>query len=161
MNLTQTSGTLRGTGTVTVTGALNWTGGAMLDAGKTRIAASATGTISGGNVKDLAVNRVLENAGTLLVSGGAILFNQIGSFGGGAVINNLAGATLEAQGDVDLHPQLYQSQFGDQQRGPFPQDRRRGNVAQQLDRRAQQHRHGRDRQGHAEARRRRDATAAR
>ena len=97
----QTSGTLRGTGTVTVTGALNWTGGAMLDAGKTRIAASATGTISGGNVKDLAVNRVLENAGTLMVSGGTVFFNQ-SSFGGGAVINNLAGATLEAQGEVDF-----------------------------------------------------------
>ena len=73
----------------------------MLDAGKTRIAASATGTISGGNVKDLAVNRVLENAGTLLVSGGTVIFNQSG-FGGGAVINNLAGATLEAQGDVEF-----------------------------------------------------------
>ena len=65
-----------------------------------RIAASATGTI-GGECEGFAVNRVLENAGTLLVSGGAIFFNQ-SSFGGGAVINNLAGATLEAQGDVDF-----------------------------------------------------------
>jgi hypothetical protein len=99
--LTLSGGSLRGTGTVTVTNSFTWTGGSMLDAGKTLLAATASGTISGGNNKDLAVNRVLENAGTLTVSGGTVFFNR-DSFGGGAVINNLAGATLEAQGEVDF-----------------------------------------------------------
>jgi hypothetical protein len=90
VNLTQSGGVLRGLGTVTVTGALNWTGGAMFDAGKTLVAATATGTISGSGEKDLALNRVLENGGTLVVSGGTVFFNQNNN-GGGAVINNLAG----------------------------------------------------------------------
>ncbi|MBI2926300.1 MAG: hypothetical protein HYY24_11420, partial [Verrucomicrobia bacterium] len=100
-SLTQSGGVLRGTGTVTATGTLAWTDGAMRDGGKTLIAAGASGTISGGGSKDLAANRVLENAGTLVVSGGTVFFNQ-SNLGGGAVINNLAGAVLEAQGEVDF-----------------------------------------------------------
>ncbi|MFN0127442.1 MAG: hypothetical protein ACKV19_12230, partial [Verrucomicrobiales bacterium] len=100
-NLTLSSGTLAGTATVTVTNSLSWTGGSMRDAGKTLIAASATGTISGGASKDLSVNRILENAGTLTVSGGTVFFN-ISNFGGGAVINNLADAVFEVQGESDF-----------------------------------------------------------
>jgi|GEM_PF-2664832 len=73
----------------------------MRDTGKTLIAPGATGTISGGANKDLSVNRILENAGTLTVSGGTVFFN-ISSFGGGAVINNLAGGVFEVQGDTDF-----------------------------------------------------------
>src|SRR6185503_11798498 len=56
-------------------------------------------TISGGGNKDLAANRILENAGTLVASGGVVFFNLNGN-GSGAVINNLAGATFEVQGGV-------------------------------------------------------------
>ena len=101
VNLTQSGGVLRGLGTVTVTGTFSWTAGSMFDAGKTLLAATATGTISGGGNKGLDVNRVFENAGTLVASGGVVFFN-LSNTGGGAVINNLAGATLEAQGEVDF-----------------------------------------------------------
>ena len=100
-NYTQNGGTLRGAGTVTVTGAFSWTGGVMRDAGKTLVAAGAAGSLSGGNNKDLASGRILENAGSFTVSGGTVFFNR-DNFGGGAVINNLAGATLEVQGETDF-----------------------------------------------------------
>ncbi|MFN0129716.1 MAG: Ig-like domain-containing protein, partial [Verrucomicrobiales bacterium] len=70
-----TGGTLAGTGEFAIQGTFLWTGGSMRDAGKTLIAAGATGTISGGANKDLSVDRVLENAGTLTASGGTVFFN--------------------------------------------------------------------------------------
>lgn len=90
-------GTLRGLGTLTIEGVFTWTGGTMRDAGRTVIAAGATATISGAANKGLDAGRVLENAGSLVVSGGTIFFNLNG-FGGGAVVNNLAGASMELRG---------------------------------------------------------------
>jgi hypothetical protein len=73
----------------------------MRDAGTTLIAAGATGSISSNSSKDLSTGRVLENAGSLTVSGGTIFFN-LSNLGGGAVVRNLAGATLEIQGEPDF-----------------------------------------------------------
>src|SRR4030095_13836169 len=136
----QSGGTLGGTATISTTTVFSWTGGAMLDSGKTLIAVGATGTISGGGQKDLAVNRVLENAGTLIVSGGTVSFN-LNNNGGGAVINNLAGATLEAQGGVDFDHNFTSANSAINNAGPFPKDRPERDTAFKLDRDAEQHGH--------------------
>ncbi len=94
-------GTLSGPATLTVHGALLWTGGTMRDAGKTALAPGAVATISGGANKGLDAGRVFENAGNVTASGGTIFFNLSGA-GGGAVIENLAGAVFEVQGETDL-----------------------------------------------------------
>lgn len=44
---------------------------------------------------------MLENSGNLVISGGILYFN-LGNQGGGAMLNNLAGAELEIQGESDL-----------------------------------------------------------
>ncbi len=97
----QAGGSLRGTGAITITNSFSWTGGAMVDAGRTVLPPGVNGTISSGNQKDLAAGRVLENAGTLVVSGGSFYFN-LSNLGGGALINNLAGGILEIQGEADF-----------------------------------------------------------
>ncbi len=102
VNFSQSSGVLRGTGTVSATSIFSWTGGTMADGGKTRLPPGAAGSISGGSHKNLDRNRILENAGALTVSGSGVLFFNLNNFGGGAVINNLAGGTLEIQGETDL-----------------------------------------------------------
>ncbi|HAV63466.1 MAG TPA: hypothetical protein DCY13_14000, partial [Verrucomicrobiales bacterium] len=79
-----------------------WTGGTMTGSGTTHLGAGATANIGGAANKDLAAGRVLENAGTLVISGGTLFFN-LNNLGGGAILNNLAGAELEIQGDSDLN----------------------------------------------------------
>ena len=83
--LSLTLGTLTGTGDINVGGSFTWSGGTMSGSGRTLIPAGATMTISG----DVSLNgRTLNNAGTITWSAGLILS------GGGAVINNLAGANF-------------------------------------------------------------------
>ncbi|HSH14864.1 MAG TPA: hypothetical protein VLD18_02450, partial [Verrucomicrobiae bacterium] len=98
---TQSNGILQNSGDVIVTGAFSWTGGSMIGAGVTRLAPGSTGAISGAANKGLSAKRVLENSGTLVISEGTLYFN-LGNQGGGAVLNNLAGAELEIQGESDL-----------------------------------------------------------
>ena len=92
-------GTLDGSGVVTVTGALGWTGGRMLDSGKLVLAASGTGTISGTGIKDL--GRTFENAGTLTYDGSNLRFGPDNLISTG-VLPNLPGGTFYALGDGDL-----------------------------------------------------------
>jgi hypothetical protein len=92
-SLTINSGTLGGSGTVTVAGPLTWTEGMMTGTGVT----NATGglTFSGSGTKFL--DRTLNNAsGAVWTGTGLIELNP------GAVFNNLAGATFDDQGDGNV-----------------------------------------------------------
>jgi hypothetical protein len=89
------AGSLGGTGVLTVTGTLSWSGGQMYNSsGKVALAASATGTISGGTNKWL--DRTLDNSGNLTYNGSNFFFNLASGVPG--VINNLAGAVFNASG---------------------------------------------------------------
>ncbi|MEW6304194.1 MAG: hypothetical protein AB1705_12025 [Verrucomicrobiota bacterium] len=70
-----TSGTINGTGTVTVTNGLYWSGGTVGGTGTLTLLGSVNGTISGGNTKFIDGGRVLNNAGTLVWTGGSINLN--------------------------------------------------------------------------------------
>ena len=97
--LTETSGSLGGSGIVTVTGTLTWSGGNMAaGTGKTVLAASGTGTISTADSKWL--SRTLENSGNLTYSGSNFLFG----FGSGqaGVLNTLSGGVFNLNGPVSL-----------------------------------------------------------
>src|SRR5947207_9962195 len=59
------SGLLTGTGTVTITTALNWTGGQMSGTGKTLILPAAVATISTASQKTLSNGRTFDNQGTV------------------------------------------------------------------------------------------------
>jgi len=76
------TGTLSGSGDITITGTLNWTSGTMSGSGKTIIASGATLNISG-LTKNL--NRILQNDGTGSWTAGLVInnggtFNNNGSF---------------------------------------------------------------------------------
>lgn len=88
--LTISGGTLAGAGTVTVGGMLTWTGGGMSGTGST--AASGGIVISGSGGKAL-TQRTLNSPGRTTWTGGDVAFNN------GAVFNNQAGATFDAQTD--------------------------------------------------------------
>ncbi|MBI3867393.1 MAG: hypothetical protein HY299_02595 [Verrucomicrobia bacterium] len=92
-NLDMISGTLGGTGAVTISNAMNWTGGAMSGSGRTIIAPGVTLTLSNAAAASLSGGRTLENGGTLLLKTGA------GGIGldTGAVITNRAGALFDYQ----------------------------------------------------------------
>ncbi|HAV63464.1 MAG TPA: hypothetical protein DCY13_13990, partial [Verrucomicrobiales bacterium] len=95
------SGTLNAGPRLNMAGRLEWTGGAMTGPGVTRIETVAHVNVSGATNKDLSAGRVIENAGTMVVSGANLFFN-LNNLGGGAIINNLAGGVLELQGETDL-----------------------------------------------------------
>jgi len=102
-NLTlSNSGRLGGSGTVTVTGALTWTGGTMRGTGKTVLAAGATATLNNtSNNLGLDESRVFENAGTVTHNGN-LIFN-LHSFGTTTSrVVNFAGAVWESQGEADF-----------------------------------------------------------
>ena len=80
-------------GTLTVSGTMNWTGGTMSGTGATTVASGGTLAISGSNSKGWTQGRTLNNAGTITWSGGNI------SSGYGAILNNQAGALFDLQGD--------------------------------------------------------------
>ncbi|AFY28282.1 Calx-beta domain-containing protein [Cyanobium gracile] len=96
----QSSGSLSGTGTVTITGPSTITFGDHRGSGTTILQGPTT--ISGSGLR-LDGGRTLQNENTLTWSGGQILFNNTftgGSGGpGSGTINNIAGATFTASGD--------------------------------------------------------------
>ena len=108
LNLTLTSGTLNGTGDLSIAanGKLNWSGGTMSGTGKVIIPATAQLNISGGSQKFFR-KRTIDNHGTTtwtgtgdFRSGDGAVFNNLGLFdvqnddiftdnlNGGAVFNN-------------------------------------------------------------------------
>jgi hypothetical protein len=89
-NLDFFGGTFNGSGTVTVTNTMNWTGGAMsLASGSTVIAPGAT--LSLANAASVSLGRTLENGGTVIQTGaGGIGFN-------GGYLTNRAGALFDNQ----------------------------------------------------------------
>ena len=91
-NVVLSAGTLAGSATLTVSGTMSWTGGAMRGNGATAIASGASLNISGGNDKTFA-QRTLNNAGMFIWSGGNL------NSGNGAVLNNLAGGVFDLQSD--------------------------------------------------------------
>src|SRR5262249_50323412 len=90
--MTFSSGTLTGTGDVTVTGPLSWTGGTMSGSGHTR--AQGGMTLSGSDYKYLD-GRTLDNSGTATWAGSGLIYTY-----NRAVWNNLPGSTLDAQSDT-------------------------------------------------------------
>jgi hypothetical protein len=84
------SGTLTGTGAFTVTGLLTWAGGAMTGSSTTN--AQGGLQLSGGSSKSL-IGRTLNNAVLATWTGGTVFMDD------GAVFNNLATATFDAQND--------------------------------------------------------------
>lgn len=86
-------GTLSGTGLVSVTGALDWSGGTMDGAGTTKIEVGAVLSLSGG-AKAFVGGRILDNAGDAAWTGGNI------EAGAGAKIINQSGATFLVAGAV-------------------------------------------------------------
>jgi hypothetical protein len=97
--LEETAGSLGGTGTVTVSTNLTWSGGNMAaGTGKTVLGAGGAGTISGATNKWL--SRTLENSGTISYTGSNLLFG----FGAGqaGVLSNLAGGTVTVSSGGDF-----------------------------------------------------------
>ncbi len=95
VNMTLVPGaTLAGTGTLTLTGASSWTGGAMTDPGITTIAAGGTLTVGGGDIKYF-LYRTLNNAGTITWTGTGDIYGYYG-----AALNNLSGGTIDIQNDA-------------------------------------------------------------
>ena len=92
--LNLSSGTLSGTGDVTINTALNWTGGSMSGAGRTIIAAGATMAITANGSTSL--SRALDNNGAATMSG----INSWNFNTATAIFSNLAGATFTASGGV-------------------------------------------------------------
>lgn len=86
----QNNGTLGGSGTLTVTQVMTWTGGTQSGSGATTIAAGATLNVNGSHVTQ--DQRTLNNAGT--VNWTATIYWHLYN---GAILNNLAGATFNAQ----------------------------------------------------------------
>lgn len=91
INVTQEGGNLSGNGVLEISGTLAWSGGAMNDAGLTRIKSGAVLLLSGTNFRTLNSPRVLENLGTATWSG-------TGSLTGAGTLQNAAGALLDIQG---------------------------------------------------------------
>jgi hypothetical protein len=92
-NLTMSGGTLTGLNDVTVTGLLNWTAGTMSGTGRTISSGVLNISGSGGKTLD---TRTLNNAGLATWTGTDLsVINR-------AVLNNLAGATFDAQTDAAL-----------------------------------------------------------
>jgi hypothetical protein len=89
-NLTLASGTLVGTGNLTVNGAASWTGGTMQGTGTTTIASTGSLQISGGSFKNLS-GPTLSNAGTVTYSAAD---GTLRAYNGG-MISNLAGGVFD------------------------------------------------------------------
>ena len=133
-SLTQSGGTLGGTGTLTASGAVNWTGGTQTDAGKTVLASGATLSIGGASDVFLRGGRTLqidsgatatwsgatniqigegatiENAGTFNANADQYIYNNLG---GSALIHN-TGTFRKASGtgETHIHRALRQRRHG-------------------------------------------------
>src|SRR5437870_9897436 len=101
------NGALSGTGSLTVNGALSWTGGNMSGSGTTVIPSGGSLVLSGANNKLLG-QRTINSSGTTSLSGGDLwsgqgaVFNNTGTFdvaGDASFLNNLGGsATINNAG---------------------------------------------------------------
>ena len=92
--LTMSSGTLNGTGALTVTGATTWTGGTMSGTGTTDAQGGLTlgGTVANTTYSEVLTGWTLNNYGTATLAG---TYNDSGLYlGGGAVLDNEAGASF-------------------------------------------------------------------
>src|SRR2546429_249039 len=106
-SLDLSNGALSGSGALTVSGTLSWTGGNMNGSGTTGIPGGGSLVLSGANSKQLG-QRTINNAGTTSLSGGDLwsgqgaTFNNTGTFdvaGDTSVQNNLGGsATINNTG---------------------------------------------------------------
>ena len=90
-------GALGGTGTLTVTGTLDWRGGKMQGGGATVIAAGATASLSSASHKILEGGRILDNAGTLNLD---VVGDSLAFCGGNFTLNN--SGTLNIRGDGSI-----------------------------------------------------------
>ena len=68
-NLTMLSGTLAGSGDISIAGTFNWSAGTMIGSGKMTLPNGATLNLNGGTHQ---LNRVLENNGTANWTAGAL-----------------------------------------------------------------------------------------
>ena len=91
--VTMSSGTLSGSQNVTVLNQMDWSGGSMSGSGWTIISAGATLNVPGSPNLN---GRNLENAGTVIYTGGSLLI-------GGAVLTNRAGALFEVRSAANLN----------------------------------------------------------
>ncbi|MDA1277644.1 MAG: putative Ig domain-containing protein [Verrucomicrobia bacterium] len=89
-------GTLAGSGDVTVTGTLTWTGGTMSGSGRTILASGSTLNMSGTGNKNL--NRVLQNDGTGTWTGGTLVMNG-GTFNNNGSLTVSSAATISIAGN--------------------------------------------------------------
>jgi hypothetical protein len=88
----QPTGQLTGSGTLTITGTLDWTGGTMSGSGVTQVAAGATATLEGTGAKELD-SRTFADAG-------AVTWLAADITGTGGVVDVQAGGDLAAQGTL-------------------------------------------------------------
>src|SRR5690606_7111297 len=96
------AGTLGGSGTVTVTQQLNWSGGAQGGIGKTVLAADANGSLTATTIKAINNTRILENRGTMSYTGNGVLFGSTGS-GSGKIVNAV-GAVFDMADGAQMNP---------------------------------------------------------
>ncbi|MGA2248505.1 MAG: hypothetical protein ABSH48_26365, partial [Verrucomicrobiota bacterium] len=89
-------GTLAGNGSITISNAMTWIGGAMNGTGRTTIAAGASLNISNSASLSLA-SRTLENDGTSLWTGPGLI-----ALSSGAIITNHAGALFNLQNAITI-----------------------------------------------------------
>ena len=92
-------GGIYGAGDLTISDSFEWLYGTLgIGGGKLKVASTATMTLTGGSYKF--IDRVLENAGTLIYNGNNLLFNQQPNANGR--IENLPGGLFIAEGDGDI-----------------------------------------------------------
>ena len=91
--LNQSYGTLTGSGIVTVSGSMSWTGGTQTGTGSTSLAAASTSTFGGAGGSETLDTRTLNNAGAASMTGSGYFY-----FYRGAVFNNQLGGTFTASG---------------------------------------------------------------
>ncbi|MDB6175336.1 MAG: hypothetical protein JWL59_4647 [Chthoniobacteraceae bacterium] len=90
--LNQSTGTLGGTGMLTVTSSFAWTGGAQKGSGITKVAAGGTMTISGGSKT---LERRIDNSGSVIWNSPSDI-----SSGNGAIFNNFGSINLQGDGGI-------------------------------------------------------------
>ena len=94
--LTESSGTLGGSGTLTVSGQTTWTGGTMSGTGSTVADGGLAITVSDTDTVQLDA-RTLSNGGSGTLAGSFYL-----EAGNNAIINNLSGATFDVQSSAGI-----------------------------------------------------------
>ncbi|MCF7730949.1 MAG: carboxypeptidase regulatory-like domain-containing protein, partial [Akkermansiaceae bacterium] len=97
-SLTQSGGTLGGTGILTLTGSFSWTGGTMNGTGSLVIASTATGAISGPAGKTLSGGWQLVNEGTFTLSGAGLTLST--QNGGNPTLDNRGTFTVSDEADI-------------------------------------------------------------